>query len=194
MTPFAPALNGHAQDLIRRLDGAVAAADTALACQNVKRVLEDVVCSETQILGDPFLEPAPGTYARRLLHRDPGGRYTVVVMVWDRGQGTPLHDHSGIWCVECVYRGRIEVSSFDIKGDPSAAVVDFVCRSDIVAGVGEAGALIPPFEYHWIRNPDPTAAVTVHVYGGEMNRANTFLPLPGGGYRRETHELSYTTG
>ena len=46
-------------------------------------------------------------YGRRLLHRDPRGRYTVVVMTWGPGQGTPIHDHANLWCVECVYRGNV---------------------------------------------------------------------------------------
>src|SRR5262245_54794772 len=41
-------------------------------------------------------------YARHLLYRDPGDRYEVIVMAWAPGQKTPVHDHSGIWCVEGV--------------------------------------------------------------------------------------------
>ena len=39
-------------ELIRRLDQAVSAPDDAARCQNVKRVLEDVVAS-----GEQFLDP-----------------------------------------------------------------------------------------------------------------------------------------
>jgi predicted metal-dependent enzyme (double-stranded beta helix superfamily) len=178
-------------DLIRRLDVAVADDDPHLICRNVKQVLIDVVGSGEQFVDAPFLRPTPERYARRLLHRDPRGRYSVVVMVWDRGQGTPLHDHAGIWCVECVYRGRIRVSSFELIGDPASETVRFHPQSAVLAGVGEAGALIPPFEYHRIENPDAAPAVTLHVYGGEMTWSHVFHPVDGG-YRREAHPLSYT--
>jgi hypothetical protein len=89
-----------------------------------------------------------------LLHRDPDGRYTVLAMVWERGQGTPLHDHAGRWCVECVYQGRIRVTSYSVRGDPERDLVEFRQESVVLAGIGEAGALIPPFEYHRIQNPD----------------------------------------
>jgi len=82
-------------ELIRRLDQAMGAADDAARCRSVKQVLIEVVGSGEQFVPQSFLVPAPEHYARRLLHRDPGGRYTVLVMVWDRGQGTPLHDHAG---------------------------------------------------------------------------------------------------
>jgi predicted metal-dependent enzyme (double-stranded beta helix superfamily) len=180
-------------ELIRRLDRAVTAQDAHQLCQNVKRTLTEIVGSGEEFVDAAFLRPAPDKYARRLLHKDPAGRYTVVVMVWDRGQGTPLHDHAGVWCVECVYRGRIRVTSFDMEGDPEKGLVQFTPESVVYAGVGEAGALIPPFEYHMIENPDPTAAITLHVYGAEMTWCHAFFPVEGGGYRREHRQLSYTS-
>lgn len=180
-------------ELIRRLDQAVEVRDDEARCQNVKRVLIDVVNSGEQFINAPFLQPVPDRYARRLLHRDPEGRYTVIVMVWDQGQGTPLHDHAGIWCVECVYRGRIQVTSFSVRGgDPERGIVQFERETEIMAGVGEAGALIPPFEYHTIANPDPTASITIHVYGGDMTYCHVFDPVDGG-YKRRYKELSFTS-
>ncbi|MBI4617018.1 MAG: cysteine dioxygenase family protein [Planctomycetes bacterium] len=182
-----------AEELIRRLDEAVAARGPEAICQAVKKVLEDAVGAGENLLGPEFLAPHPERYARRLLHGDPAGRYTAVVMVWDKGQGTPLHDHAGMWCVECVYRGRIRVTSFDIEGDPEEDAVRLREESVVLAGVGEAGALIPPFEYHKIENPDGIPAVTIHVYGGEMNWCHAFYPAGPGTYRRAFRALSYTS-
>lgn len=183
---------GKVGELIRRLDQATATDDIPQLCRNVKGVLADVVSSGEQFVDETLLEPAPDRYARRLMHRDPNGRYSVVVMVWDRGQGTPLHDHAGVWCVECVYRGRIRVTSFDLENDADADVLRFTPESVVFAGVGEAGHLIPPFEYHMIENPDAAPAVTIHVYGGELTWCHAFHPLASGGYRRERRTLSYT--
>ena len=180
-------------ELIRRLDEAVAVRDDAARCQNVKRVLIDVVNSGEQFIDPPFLAPMPDRYARRLMHRAPDGSYTVLAMVWGVSQGTPLHDHAGTWCVECVYRGRIRVSSFSVRGgDPEKGIVQFEKETVVMAGIGEAGALIQPFEYHMIENPDPTPAVTIHVYGGEMTYCHVFDPVEGG-YLRKYRELTYTT-
>jgi predicted metal-dependent enzyme (double-stranded beta helix superfamily) len=181
------------EELIRRLDEAVGSArDDATRCRNVKSVLTDVVRSGQEFVDDAFLKPAPHKYARRLLHRDPTGRYSALVMVWDRGQGTPLHDHAGHWCVECVYRGRIRVTSYSVRGgDPEKDVVSFEKETTIFAGVGEAGALIPPFEYHVLENPDQTPAITIHVYGEELTYCHVFEPVEGG-YKRVYRELAYT--
>lgn len=178
-------------ELVRRLDEAVTGDDVS-CCRNVKRVLSEFISAGGLTLDPAYLAPAPDRYARRLLHRDPRGRYTVIVMVWGEGQGTPLHDHAGIWCVECVYEGRIEVTSYAVRGgDPETGVVQFSEESVVRAGAGEAGALIPPFEYHVLRNGGGGRAVTIHVYGGEMNHCHVFEPVDGG-WQRRYRELSYT--
>jgi predicted metal-dependent enzyme (double-stranded beta helix superfamily) len=182
----------NATDFIQRLDEAVATRDDESRCLHVKQVLIDAITGSRLTLPAPYLEPVPERYARRLLHRDPKGRYTVIAMVWGPGQSTPLHDHAGIWCVEGVYQGRITVTSYSVRGgNPETGVVQFEKEKEIVAGPGVAGSLIPPFEYHVIANADQTPTVTIHVYGGEMDHCHIFSPVAGG-HRREYRELSYT--
>ncbi|HTM57278.1 MAG TPA: cysteine dioxygenase family protein [Candidatus Udaeobacter sp.] len=179
-------------ELIRRLDQAMKDVDDGIRCRNVKQVLMDVVQSGEEFLDAHYLLPTPDCYARRLIHHDPQNRYSVLAMVWDRGQGTPLHDHAGTWCVECVYRGRIRVTSYSVHGgDPERDLVQFEREKVVMAGVGEAGALIPPFEYHVLENATETPAVTIHVYGGDMSYCHIFEPVDGG-YLRKFKELRYT--
>ncbi len=190
-TPIAQ--NARVSELVRQLDDAMTPRDDAGRCRNVKRILEQTFAAGTEFLDARFLAPNPERYARRLVHRDPQNRYTVLAMVWNVGQGTPLHDHAGMWCVECVYRGRIRVTSFTCHGgDPERDIVQFQKETVIHAGVGEAGALIPPFEYHVLENAGETPAITLHVYGGEMDHCHIFEPLENGWVRR-FRELSYTT-
>lgn len=179
-------------ELIRRLDEAVTQSDDEMRCRTVKRVLMDGLREGGSFLEPRFLVPTPDRYARRLLHRDPTGRYSVLVMVWDRGQGTLLHDHAGMWCVECVVSGRIRVASYSVHGgDPETGVVRFRKEAVVHAGPGEAGALIPPFEYHVLENAADVPAVTLHVYGGEMTSCHVYEPVEGG-WRRRFKELGYT--
>jgi predicted metal-dependent enzyme (double-stranded beta helix superfamily) len=180
-------------DLVQRIDGVLAAAnDDAGRCRGVKKVLEETLLASADFLEPRFLEPNPERYARRLLHRDPQNRYTVIAMVWNVRQGTPLHDHAGIWCVEVVYRGRIRVTSYNVMGgDPERDIVQFQQQSVIHAGVGAAGALIPPFEYHVLENASDQPAVTIHVYGGELDHCHIFEPVDGG-WLRKYRELTYT--
>jgi len=184
--------NARVREMVRRLDEAMAPRDDAGRCRAVKRVLEETFAAGTEFLDAHYLVPNPERYARRLVHRDPDLRYTVIAMVWNVGQGTPLHDHAGIWCVECVYQGRIRVTSYHCHGgDPEHDIVQFQQELVVHAGVGEAGALIPPFEYHVLENAGAAPAVTLHVYGGEMDHCHIFEPVEHGWLRR-FRELSYT--
>jgi predicted metal-dependent enzyme (double-stranded beta helix superfamily) len=177
-------------EMIRMLDEAVEQQAVHGCCRAVKDALEKIVLSGEDFVPEEYLRPADDKYARRLLHLDPKERYSLLVMVWDKGQGTSLHDHAGMWCVECVYRGRIQVTSFSCTGIREG-LHQFTPETSLYAGPGEAGALIPPFDHHIIENPDEIPAVTLHVYGGEMRWCDAFEPVEGG-YRMVKRELAYT--
>lgn len=179
------------RQLILDLDAAVETDCVKGRCDQVKKLLEDIFHSQEDLIPDEFLQPASDKYARRLLHRDPNGRYSVVVMVWGVGQGTALHDHAGEWCVECVYRGRIKVDSYDLTSHVENTY-QFTHESTILAGIGQAGALIPPLEYHTICNDlADQPSVTVHVYGHELTWCNIFLPVDDG-FELVRRDLTYT--
>jgi predicted metal-dependent enzyme (double-stranded beta helix superfamily) len=180
-------------DLIRSLDAAVDAADDATRCSAVADALKDAIRDGGSFLSPSVCEPIEGHYGRRLLHRDPAGRYTMIAMIWGAGQGTALHDHAGIWCVEAVYQGNVRVTSFARTADKDSCngVYDFRKEDEIVTGVGDAGALIPPYEYHVLENAGEPTAVTIHVYGGEMEVCRIFEPLAGGGWQRVEKSLAY---
>ena len=178
--------------LVGRIDAAVASGDPARICPAVKSILTEEVGGGRLSLPAALLVQAREGYARRLLHRDPSTRYSIVVMVWGQGQGTPIHDHAGLWCVECVFQGRIRVTSYELLGEEPGGRFRFRQEGTLTAGLAEAGALIPPWDYHVIENTDPVPAVTIHVYGGEMDGCHSFVPEGGDVYRREWKPLRYT--
>ena len=180
----------HVSDLIRRLDADTSLQGTAAICAAVKKSLIEVIADGGFQLPEAYLQTSGNGYARRLLHCT--DRYAVVVMVWDADQGTPIHDHDGKWCVECVYQGTIQVISYDLIGSPDDELVSFRKEQEVAAGRGEAGSLIPPFDYHVIENTHPERAVTIHVYGGEMYGCDVFQPVDGERYRHERKPLTYT--
>jgi len=95
--------------LVARLDAAVQLEDPRAVTARIKDELEAAIHAGTVQLPDRFHQVRPDGYARRLLHRNDRLGYTAVVMTWGPGQKTPLHDHAGIWCVEGVVEGRIDV-------------------------------------------------------------------------------------
>ena len=116
-------------------------------------------------------------YARRELYRSPQHGYSVVAMTWGPGQGTPLHDHSGLWCVEGVWHGELEITQYELL-EQAGERFRFRAAGGIQAGPGSAGSLIPPHEDHTIHNASADAiAVSLHIYQAEMACCTKFQPL-----------------
>jgi 3-mercaptopropionate dioxygenase len=174
-----------------KIDAAVRAESPGAIAQQVKSALVETLKCEGLALPRELTRALPDTYARRLLHADPAGRYTAVVMTWGPGQGTPLHDHAGIWCDECVVDGDRAVRQYDLVEEKDGAY-RFAAQPTVAAPSGSAGCLIPPFEYHTLVNRRADAAsVTLHIYGGNMDHCHAFEPAGDGSYRRIEKRLSY---
>ncbi len=186
LTASSPAMTG----LVDALDQAVALGDVTQITERIKEEL--MARSRDRWLGlpDRYREWAGDRYARRLLHRNPELGYTVVVMTWGPGQTTQLHDHAGMWCVECVVDGELEIARFELM-ERDGERHRFADRGVFRSGTGEAGSLIPPFEYHVLGNARDEATITLHVYGGEMDHCNLYEPQESGWYRRVPRKLGY---
>jgi len=142
-------------------------------------------------LPDCCYERAFDHYARRELYRSEKHGFSVIAMTWGPGQGTPIHDHAGMWCVEGVLCGDIDVTQYELL-EQQGERYRFRRQGTVSAGVGNAGALIPPFEYHTIANSSASEkAVTVHVYAGEMTSCTVFVPQDDGWHDRQERQLSY---
>jgi 3-mercaptopropionate dioxygenase len=179
-------------ELSARLDRSVEAGSPQAITAAVKADLEDMLGSRTLTLPGKFMVPRPEAYARRLLHRDPQGRYSAIVMTWGPGQGTAVHDHGGLWCVEGVVDGEIAVTQYLVQQD-SDGYYRVTPIGSLLAGTGSAGCLIPPTDHHVLANARPTrASVTLHVYGGDLDDCKVFLPAtPDGRYAESTRMLSF---
>ena len=74
-----------------------------------------------------------------------------------------------------MFKGSIEVQQYELM-EHEETRFRFEPRGSFQAGIGSAGCLIPPHEYHSIRNASSKPAVSVHIYGGEMNHCSVFEP------------------
>jgi len=189
--PNEPACPGLAE-LIARLDRSVEAGSSEAITAAVKNDLEHMLGGRRLSLPDDFVRPRAEAYARRLLHRDPRGRYSAIVMTWGPGQGTAVHDHGGLWCVEGVVDGEIAVTQYLVQQEPDG-YYRVTPIGSLLAGTGSAGCLIPPTDHHVLANARPTrASITLHIYGGDLDDCKVFLPAtPDGRYAESTRMLSF---
>ncbi|MGH9661310.1 MAG: cysteine dioxygenase, partial [Bryobacteraceae bacterium] len=96
-----------------RIDEAVRLGATALVVERIKEDLARAIRGGDVTLPGRFRRTKGDSYARRLLFRSP--EYTAVVMTWGPGQRTAVHDHAGIWCVEGVVEGEMNVIQYELQ-------------------------------------------------------------------------------
>lgn len=189
--PMTPTFTGR-EELLARLDLAVKLPTSEQTTAAIQQTLVEMIGTGRLSLPDELKAPAADSYARRLVHKSAEHGYTIVAMVWGPQQGTALHDHDHVWCVEGVVQGQIEVVQYDLLEEDGDRF-RFVSQNSIKAGVGSAGSLIPPFEYHTIANSmkDGESSVTLHIYAKELEKAHVFLASDDGWYTRTVRQLGY---
>ncbi len=176
--------------LVQALDRAVTASSTPDITDGVRQALCRLMHDGAVRLPACVFEANEAHYARRELYRSETHGYSVTAMTWAPGQGTPIHDHHGMWCVEGVWHGALEITQYQLA-DQAEDRYRFLSVGAIQAGTGSAGSLIPPHEYHAIRNPSAReVAVSLHVYSAPMTCCAIFQPLQSSWYRRDERQLS----
>ena len=176
--------------LLAAIEAALRAGDQHAVTKALRQSLCELIRDPGVRLPDCVHHPIEDHYARRELYRSPEHGYSVVAMTWGPGQGTPLHDHSGLWCVEGVWHGQLEITQYELL-EQQGERFRFRAAGGIHAGPGSAGSLIPPHEYHTIRNAsDEAIAVSLHVYQAEMACCAKFHPQSGEWFVRETAPMT----
>ena len=158
------------------LDQAMQAGDEHAVVEAMRKQMCAFIRSPDIDLPADVYDPVEGHYARRSLYHSKEHDYEVIVMTWGPDQGTPIHDHSGMWCVEGVWHGELEIVQYEIA-EKKDELYRFEQADAIQACIGSAGCLIPPHEYHTIHNRHPeNIAISVHVYQHPMMSSHVFMP------------------
>lgn len=165
-------------------DKMIRAFDAAITPDDAQATTEAIRCALIELYNDPAVqlpaccfEPVDDHYARREIYRSDDLGYSVVAMTWAAEQGTPVHDHSGLWCVESVWQGELEIAQYELL-ETDGERYRFHRTPCLQACTGSAGRLIPPHEYHTIHNREATdSAISLHIYERPMERSAMFEPV-----------------
>ena len=180
---------GH-DKLVAALDAAVTSGDDHAITAALRNTLCAMIRDRDVHLPECVHDPIVDHYARREIYRSERHGYSVVAMTWGPGQGTPVHDHSGLWCVEGVWDGELEIVQYELL-ERDGERFRFRAAGGMHAGPGSAGSLIPPHEYHTIRNASEDAvAVSLHIYKAPMECCSKFVPQSGEWFVRESSTLA----
>ena len=94
---------------------------------------------------------------------EPGGAFSIAVMVWRPGQATPIHDHVS-WCVTGVLQG-IEYVEIFAPGPGGRCLTEVIRRQH---PPGTVAGFAPPGDIHRVRNCGSGIAVSLHLYGANL--------------------------
>jgi predicted metal-dependent enzyme (double-stranded beta helix superfamily) len=107
-------------------------------------------------------------YSRHLIYADPADRFSILAIVWDRGQMSPIHGHH-CWCAVGVYQGLLTETCYREGAAGEAPVETGSTRHPAGSATFEPAG---PF-VHRIANYSGVLAVSLHVYGVARDRIAT---------------------
>lgn len=131
-------------------------------------------CPQTHMLSPTS---TASSYRRIPLNTDKTRNYEALLIVWPPDHATPIHDHDGLWGMEFVLDGALEVESFQLCLAPS---IHLEREHSTIVGVGDHIAFSQADYAHRCRNLSRRReALSLHVYGGELNRYRSFAEHQG---------------
>lgn len=152
--------------------------------------------SEGDFLPDEATQPSDKGYARHLLYRDPGGRFSIAAMVWQPAQGTPIHDHDGTWGMIGMVQGGLEVMNYFSDGeDIRPGVVSLRHDAPHTPQAGTTECVCGCADIHVVNNRSNEIAISLHVYARDLGKCLVFNPVPNkdGRYIAREKALAYTS-
>jgi predicted metal-dependent enzyme (double-stranded beta helix superfamily) len=129
-----------------------------------------------------FLQPehyrrGSGRYGRNAVYVSPDGGVSLFTLIWEPGQWTPVHDH-GTWGVVAVLDGVLEERNYiRVDGCHDAADGIRLRRGGVtLLAPGTVTTFVPnPDHIHVTGVPSNRGpAVSLHLYGREMNNYNVY--------------------
>ena len=154
------------QHLAGRIGAAAGLAPDAMA-REIKEALRDATAA-TGWLPLERRRASHEHYARHLIYADPGDRFSILAIVWDRGQMSPIHAHH-CWCAVGVYQGLLTETLYraGAAGEPPVEIGS--ARHTAGASTFEPGGS----GIHRIANYSGVLAVSLHIYGVSKDRIAT---------------------
>lgn len=145
------------QRLAGRIGNAATLAPDAMAPE-IKAALREAT-AETGWLPPERRRASHERYARHLIYADPADRFSILAIVWDRGQMSPIHAHH-CWCAVGVYQGMLTETHYREGAAGMPPVETGSARHAAGASTFDSGAGI-----HRLANVSGVLAVSLHAYG-----------------------------
>ena len=155
-------------ELIRTLDDVVDTTPPARQPATVALALAPYL-GHQHLLRDADRRSSSDRYRTNVMHVHPRGAYSIVALVWQPGQRTPIHSHRS-WCVVGVHEGRELERSFRVAAGGLVQVDEHVLEQGHVTWL-----LRDERDIHDVANADVTTTISIHVYGLDYAAAGSSI-------------------
>lgn len=146
-----------------------------------KQLLADIVVHNDWLPAE-FARPDPDWYQQYLLYLDPWERFSVVSVVWDGGQSSPIYDLS-IWGIIGVIEGGLRFRGF--RRDPDGHRLTAADSRQLAPG--DVYSLSPGIgDIHQLSNSlSDRRSVSIHIYGANIATVKRYIYDTQTGHRRK---------
>lgn len=111
-----------------------------------------------------FFDPSK-PYTRNLVATD-HQTYTLLLLCWNAGEESPIHDHPCDGCWLQVLEGHIQECRYSAD--------DLTCIADVQVQKGDIAHMTDNLGYHKIGNPGTLPAVSLHIYAPPIQECRTW--------------------
>lgn len=169
-------MNKHLSTFVREMDALVARRNDPWEIARETEGRLAALISHPEFLEEHQREPDTDRYRQHVIHVHPDGKYSIVALVWQQGQETPIHDHV-CWCVVGVLQGRETETRYELHEDNGSSVLVKVEESEYAPG--DVCALVPPDEnIHKVANSGghgDKLTISMHIYGANIAELGTSI-------------------
>lgn len=118
---------------------------------------------------------APGSYTRNLVARNEW--FELLLLCWDIGQESPVHNHAGQNCWMAVLEGDIEEVQFDCP--TSEAPCSLAPRGSKLFTRGKVAFINDDIALHLVRPRAGQRGVSLHLYSRPIETCKMYDPATG---------------
>lgn len=151
---------------------------------NAKEMIADYVAKHDD--WQSYLNFQPTKYTRNLVSLDE--RFELLVLCWNPGQETPIHNHEGQNCWMAVLDGGLDEVHFAFPDETSALPPEQL--ETFAYRPGDVGYIHDDIALHIIRPTRERSSVSLHLYSLPFGECNIYCPETG---RISRKKLAYDT-
>ncbi|NRA13809.1 MAG: cysteine dioxygenase family protein [Crocinitomicaceae bacterium] len=111
--------------------------------------------------------------------------FELILICWEPGQSTPIHDHGGEKCWVYVMEGEIKETLYDrsSEGEP-------IVKRSTTSKAGDVSFISDVMGYHSLENATDSRVCTLHLYAKPIRNCNVYDKDSG---EFSNHALTYDT-